>query len=408
VNRIIRNKLIVLVLAFGLTILIGLPAVAADKILKVGLAMPFAGPLGAWGNAAANGLRMVAQGYNKKGGLDIGGQKHRIKFFEADSGFSPEGMAAAARRLIEKDGVDLIVGGMAAFTTLSLQEVTEPAKVPTVVLGYTKVSIDKSRGKSSYSFRCVVPYSEVVPAGLRWLSKAHPEIKKVALFEANLDSCWAGHRLFTEFAPEVGLSVVYNDYYEHGTTDFTPHLLKVLSKKPDLIYMMTGLAQDLAMVAKTARQLGYKGAIMCGSIPDMEAMAPIAGADNLEGLIGIGYAQEGKFAKAETVAWMKAFSKKYKDNATYAMWTAVPGSAIFQAIAAAGSLDKAKIKAVLEDGRTWQTATGIQGLWGNDQRYGHPHQWMADHAIWVVKNGKATTVAEIPIKDMYYSWKGKD
>ena len=115
-----------------------------------------------------------------------------------------------------------------------------------------------------------------------------------------------------------------------------------------------------------------------------------------------------EYAKAETVQWMKAFSKKYKDNATYAMWTAVPGSAIFQAIQAAGSLDKAKIKAVLEDGRTWQTVTGIQGLWGNDQRYGHPHQWMADHAIWVVKDGRATTVAEIPIKDMYYGWKGKD
>jgi len=396
------------ILAIALVMVAGPAAQGADdKVMKIGICMPLAGPVGAWGRPIADGIILLADEYNQKGGINIGGEMYKIEVREADTGMTAEGATASARRLLEQDKVDWIVGAMATFTTLSMQEVTEPAKILTLNTSSNIETMVKSDGKD-YSFRGWMPYSEIVPAALRWLHRTHPEIKRVALFEVNLDSVWAGHRLLVEFIPEVGMEIVYNEFYEWGTDDFMPYMVKILSAKPDLIYMASGLPQYLALTIKAARDMGYKGRFMAQTMADLSVMGPIAGMKNLEGLYTTGYPETAPYASAEELAWQKKFQDKYKSTFQFSLWTTPPASAILQAYEEAGTMDVNKVIPLLEDGRIWKTACGVDGIFGNTQRYGQPHQWMAPQVIFEVKNGELIPIAEIPVEDMYYAWQGKD
>ena len=47
--------------------------------------------------------------------------------------------------------------------------------------------------------------------------------------------------------------------YKRGGTDFTPIVLRVLAKKPDMVEFGSGSPGDIGNVIKQLREMGYKG-----------------------------------------------------------------------------------------------------------------------------------------------------
>lgn len=404
------GKTFVLVCLTVAALLMALPSAQAEdqKIMKVGSVWPFAGGVGVWARAYTDALILIADQINAEGGLLLDGEKYKIEIVEAEDHFTPEGAAAATRRVLEQDKVEWIQGGLATHTNVAMNEIVYPAQKLLLCLGSNKECIDQAQGNTKYSFRSWIPYSETVPGLLRWLSKTHPEIKRIALIEANLSSCWAGHRLVEEFAPTVGFEVVYSDFYEFGTTDYYPFLVKILETKPDVIYSVSGLAQLEALLIKQGRELGYKGYFLAGTTPDMVVMEPIAGIKNLEGFIGVGYPTSGPAFSDKAKEWIASFEKRFTSNIQFALVNAAPISVFFQAYQAAGTRDVEAVITQLESGKIWDTYVGYRGQFGLAKRYGHPHQWLTDQAVFQVQNGESVLVGLIPVADMSYDWKGKD
>src|SRR5271170_5072016 len=104
------------------------PAIAQAVPFKLGLLTVKTGPL------AQGGIQME-QGvitYLKEKNYTIGGRK--VDFVSADTGGNPAGTKTKAQELVERDKVDVILGPLAAFELLAINDYIKEQKMPTLSL----------------------------------------------------------------------------------------------------------------------------------------------------------------------------------------------------------------------------------------------------------------------------------
>ncbi|MGD0916682.1 MAG: ABC transporter substrate-binding protein [Thermodesulfobacteriota bacterium] len=394
-----KSKILPIFLTIVIVLLLIPCSKAGAKTLKVGIVLPLSGPVAKWGVSFRNGAVLLAEMINAKGGLNIGKDKYLIELPEQDDKFTAEGAATAARSLIERDKVNLIYGGIGTHLVLAIAQVAEPAHIITLHCAGANEAIAKAKG-NRYTFRGYICYNETYPGLLGWVAKTHPQAKSIALLGLNYESSWFGHELIGKLAPGLGMSVVYNEYYEGGTKDFTPFLVKALAAKPNIMFNTSSPTPDWALIMKQARQLGFEGLFMESHPPSLSELTPIAGKEVVEGIIGVGDATSGPMATQGTKDFVQAYIKKHGTWDAEAIVLAPSLHAIFQAMEQAGSLASDKVVAILESGKQWKTILGIVGKFGGTRIYGQPHQWLAPQYVLVVKSGEDVAVSEIPVTEM--------
>ena len=269
------------------------------KTLRVGICLPLSGPCAAWGIPFRNGAALVADMRNAEGGLQIGNDRYIVELYEQDSKFTAEGAATATRNLLERSKVDLIYGSLSTAELVAELGITEPARILVVHAAAGDETISKA-SEIRYAFRAWVSYDHTFPALLGWVSKTYPLAKNIALLNPNIESSWSGDELAKKVAASLGMSVVYNDYFEEGTQDFTPFLVKALAAKPDFLLNTATSTPDWGLMMKQARDLGYEGLFLDIHMLDITGLTPIAGADVVEGMIGIGDVSVGPSVKQGT------------------------------------------------------------------------------------------------------------
>jgi len=94
-------------------------AYAAD--LKIGVLYPTSGGGAIYGVPAMVGHDMAVEEINAAGGIN----GMMLKTFARDSKLNPSAAAAAAKELITKDGVDVLIGGLSSAVGLAISEVAK-------------------------------------------------------------------------------------------------------------------------------------------------------------------------------------------------------------------------------------------------------------------------------------------
>jgi branched-chain amino acid transport system substrate-binding protein len=90
-----------------------------------------------------------------------------------------------------------------------------------------------------------------------------------------------------EFAKMTGIKVLVSEFYQRGTQDFRPILLKMIDKNPDLIDF--GASVDAPVIMKQLLELGYKGKkVLCAAAFPPAIMLKLATPEAMEGAI-VGY-----------------------------------------------------------------------------------------------------------------------
>jgi branched-chain amino acid transport system substrate-binding protein len=104
------------------------PAIAQAAPFKLGLLTVKTGPLAQGGIQMEQGIVT----FLKEKNYTFAGRK--VEFFSADTGGSPAGTKTKAQELIERDGVDMIFGPLAAFELLAITDYVAAQKVPILSL----------------------------------------------------------------------------------------------------------------------------------------------------------------------------------------------------------------------------------------------------------------------------------
>ena len=99
-------------------------AFAADEF-KIGVLYPLAGAGAVYGKPAMFGHNMAVDQINAAGG--IAGKK--IVSFPRDTKLKPAAAAAAAKELITKEGVNVLIGGLSSAVGLAISEVARQEKI---------------------------------------------------------------------------------------------------------------------------------------------------------------------------------------------------------------------------------------------------------------------------------------
>lgn len=110
-----------MILSTAVLAAMGMAGVASAAEVKIGMLYPITGGGAIYGGPAQEGHRMAVEEVNAKGGI-LG---MKVVSVERDTKLNPADAAAAAKEMITKDGVNVIIGGLSSAVGLAISEVAK-------------------------------------------------------------------------------------------------------------------------------------------------------------------------------------------------------------------------------------------------------------------------------------------
>lgn len=242
--KINTKQILAVTAALGISALSSI-ALAADTI-KVGTFLAVTGPASFLGDPELKTLQMYIESINKSGGID--GKK--IELVHYDTGGKAKEAVKFTKRLIQKDKVDVIIGGSTSGSSIAVMPLVEKDHVPFISLAGAVKIIDPV---NKWVFK--TPHTDRMAASRIFTDMQKRGIKKIALICGSGGFDKSGREQSLELAPEYGLTVVADETYGAKDTDMTTQLTKIRDTDAQAI-LNFGFGSGPAIVTKNVRQLG--------------------------------------------------------------------------------------------------------------------------------------------------------
>jgi ABC-type branched-subunit amino acid transport system substrate-binding protein len=364
---------ILLIVAFAVLPVFG-TALAAEKTLVIGGIAFLTGPAAAGGMACKTGWELAVAKYNDAGGLKIGADTYKIKLIVEDDAMSLDQASTAATKLIQKDGAKFIIGPLVDAFKNAIYPITSQAGVLLADVDTCNASraityegnTDVSKDRPLY-IRCHWANDEITPYLLDYLKAHYPKAKKIAVCGVT-ESCTVGiYNWLKGTLAKKGLERVGAlEQIAPDCSDYIPPVTRLLSAKPDAIFVAVSTPMTWGFVAKAARDLGFKGPVFCATHLDVNFANTIGGGHGTD-LFGAGIAltDMGSLSKEMKDAHKSYVSHGYaaKDEISDVYLVGYNGLwVLLQAIEKAKSLDAATVV------KTYEKLTkkgDLKTLWGN-------------------------------------------
>lgn len=249
------------------------PTVDADTIL-LGEVGSLTGSEATFGLSTKNGVQLALDEVNAAGGISVDGKMKKVAVRVYDDQGKSEEAANAVSRLINQDKVVVILGEVASSNSLAMAPIAQAAQVPMVTPSSTN---PKVTAVGDYIFRvCFIdPFQGTV------MSKFTLEtlkVKNVAILKDNKSDYSLGlSQYFVDHFSNNGGTIVAEEAYSKGDTDFRGQLTTIKGKKPGAIYV-PGYYTDVGVVARQAKELGLAVPLLGGDGWESEKLFELGGA----------------------------------------------------------------------------------------------------------------------------------
>jgi branched-chain amino acid transport system substrate-binding protein len=282
----------------------------------------------------------------KKKGIDV----QLIK--EDDTG-KPDKSMAALEKLGTRDNVAGIVGPYSSKCASAISRLAEKYQVPLIIPVASKEEITR-QPNLKWTFRLSATtndYASILIDMATNLGKP----KTMAVIHENTDFGTSGAKSAIEIAKQRGIRVVDVEAYSAGSPDYRSLLTKIKADKPDLVFMVSYVA-DAILLMRQSREIGLTPQAFLG-----------AGA----GFANAQFAQQKDISNyvfsstqwTKDVNWpgARSFGERYREKfgkeATYHAATAYESMIIMAETAAKAGGNREKIREDLSKGK-WD---GIMG-----------------------------------------------
>lgn len=252
------------------------PCFAAPKTLKIGAIYSLSGWMAPGETPAHEGAVLAVAWINGKGGITVKGEKYLLELISEDTKSSPEGIIAAARKLIDETKVNFLIGGVNSVMNVAATTVTERAGVLRVAQ-YHCLDPNEINPKTPLTFCCVgTTYGGTTPA-FTYLKEQYPKVKSMAVIHPGDGSQASMNKITYPIAEKLGLTHIYSGEWPGETVDFNPIVAKALAAKADVVYFTNGWAYHLGSMVKAARAQGYKGPLFSINVEPLNEIIEHAG-----------------------------------------------------------------------------------------------------------------------------------
>jgi branched-chain amino acid transport system substrate-binding protein len=251
---------------------------AQAEVLKIGVLVSLSGFFSGFDSPQVDECQIVADIWNEKGGIDIGGKKYTIQISAEDGKSSLDGYTAAANKLIYDQGIKFIAGPMGYFGS-AISSISTPNKV-IVSMGYNTLDPAQLSQDTPYNFLGNSATAEAGIAGATYMHELYPEVKNVVFVCPDDGSIPAVQPVAQKALAGVGVNLLGDTIgYNNETVDFSPIVAKIMQRNPDAVYMINGLAQHEGNILRGLREAGWKKPFCdSGAIPAADVLS-VAGAD---------------------------------------------------------------------------------------------------------------------------------
>ncbi|MGE4281571.1 MAG: ABC transporter substrate-binding protein [Magnetospirillum sp.] len=236
------------------------PALAADKVVKIGAVQSMSGAYAAYAEEGQPVFDYLIQKINAEGGIkSMGGAK--IELILADDSSQPARTAAEARRLITQENVSMLVGTILSGQMLALSPVLDELKVPAL-------SWWAAGSKSPYIYSLGFPYdrgyAKTMADYADWLVKEKGyKLKTVAMVYSNYEAGQQVNKYLTERLKAKGFEIVGEVPLDVKAQDQTAAMVRLRSLKPDFT---AGLLtpRDGQLLLRARHSLNYHDSLFLG------------------------------------------------------------------------------------------------------------------------------------------------
>jgi branched-chain amino acid transport system substrate-binding protein len=356
----------------------------AQESFKIGNLSPLSGPAAAFGIGINRGIELAAEDV---GTFQVAGKPYKLEVVPYDTSLDPGKTVAALNRAVLNDNVKygFILGAAVHGAVLPI---IRQNGFFDIFMGAAGKEVTNAENPTVFRFMASSDqlYYTFTPEIYKKLN-----IKRVAFMGPNNDLGRSDVKVLKEIATRLkgqGVEFVGEELVELNAKDFQASLLRLLSKNPDVIDTNASPTGTVGLIAKQARELGYKGYFISSTaVLEAKALVNVAGkgADNI-----VAYRI---WSGAPTKLYDQIAERhqaKYKEATLGTVWEAYAATRwVVEAVQKAGTFDTKKVAEQLANS-TFQFHPYGPASWGGDKTYGAKRQIQTPLPASIIKDGAWT------------------
>ncbi len=336
------KKLLFVVVALSLLVPAVACAPAEAETIKIGVVMDLSGDLAAMGAMMINGARMAAEEINAAGGV-LGKQ---VELVEEDGATDPAKGLDRVKKLVEIDGVQVIVGPMITGTSKLAVPYLAEHEVPAITMSATNPLLSGLDGTDWFFRACLMDDAQGRVLANVAIDKGYTRVASIVM---DNDYGKGVETAFIEGLEEGGWSgeVLVTVHYDEAKKDYRTELGQIRDCNPDAV-LIVSYCDDGIIVFKQALEMGLDEIAWLGCDGNYGSglFKEPKSAEFMEKAIVAGTRTVGFGAKydrfvADYTSEYGAAPEIYCDTSYDAMWAAA------KAIEAAGVYDGPAIRTAL-------------------------------------------------------------
>ena len=284
-----------------------------DTEIVVGTHQDLSGPIKTWGVPVSNGMKLAVEEINAAGGIN--GRK--IRLIIEDSAYDPKKAVLASQKLVEKDKVLAVIGGMGSAPVIASQDILFDAGVlqlfPLTAAEFT-YKFDPAKPQERLKFSNLLPYVESTRAVIKYMVAMKKPQKPCLMYQ---DDEYGKNVLdgFTQQLEVEKLKPASITTYKRGASDFSAQIAKMKADGCDLVVLGTILRETIGAMSE-AKKLGWDVTFL-GATPTNIPDTITLGKDAVEGMYAAGAFETpyGDTAKGKVKEWTEAYKKMFGTDA---------------------------------------------------------------------------------------------
>jgi branched-chain amino acid transport system substrate-binding protein len=296
--------------------------------VKVGVILPLTGDSSKYGEPAQRVMQIALDEVNALGGVD----GNPIELIFEDGKCTGAGATSALQKLINVDGVEVVIGGFCSGESVAIVPVATEAKVALISPGSTS---PKLTDVSKYFVRNY-PSASSQGKSLAEVAYNDKAWKKVAFIQEQTDYAAGVFMAFSDTFTALG-GTVTKEEFPTDTTDFRSIITKAKNAGADALFIDVQAAPAADRILTQVTELGWKPNLIVSNIVVGDPEILKNKTAMLEGTLSAEYRADltnPKFAKL-----LEVYKGKYGEDLSYQSYAQAEYDAIYlvrDAVSAAG------------------------------------------------------------------------
>jgi branched-chain amino acid transport system substrate-binding protein len=282
-------------------LILGFTSAGFSNEVKFGFMIGYTGDMGAWAPALDDAAKVAVEEINKDGGV-LG---NKVSLSIADNQSNVEGAIKGAKKLVEVDGVSLIIGPE-SDPIMALLQYAKDTQVPVITSSAGTQALDEAGGTGTFIYRANaadsflgVAYAKVI---LETLGN-----KEVVVLAENTEGTMSAAETFTKNFIRFGGKITKQVTVSPGQNVYYNELKDINKVSPEIVFMAVSQVTGVN-IAKQAYQQGYTWQWAVTTDLQTDDFVNAAGKDVTKGIIAL---VPGQIEEEDT--WQR-FSKLFEDK----------------------------------------------------------------------------------------------